>query len=76
MELGCADAIASMEGIGREALDAFALESQQRADRAIKEGRFDKSLIPVFDEAGKLLLAKEEYPRPQTTAAAFQDCQP
>src|SRR5579863_7551311 len=33
----CADAIASMEGIGREALDAFALESQQRAGRAIRE---------------------------------------
>jgi len=64
----CADAIASMEGIGRAALDAFGLESQKRAARAIEEGRFDRSLIPVIDDGGKLLLAKDEYPRPNTTA--------
>jgi acetyl-CoA C-acetyltransferase len=64
----CADAIASMEGIGREALDAFSLESQQRAARAIKEGRFDRSLVPVVDDDGKVILAKDEHPRPQTTA--------
>lgn len=64
----CADAIAAMEKIGREALDAFSLESQQRAARAISEGRFDKSLIPVLDDEGKVVLAKDEHPRPQTTA--------
>src|SRR3546814_16083088 len=42
----CGDAIAAIEGIDREAVDAIALVSQQRADRAIKEGRFDKSLVP------------------------------
>lgn len=64
----CADAIASMEGIGREALDAFSLESQQRAARAIKEGRFDRSIIPVVDDDGEVILAKDEHPRPQTTS--------
>lgn len=64
----CADAIASMEGIGREALDAFGLESQRRAARAISEGRFDNSIIPVVDDEGKVILAKDEHPRPQTTA--------
>lgn len=64
----CADAIASLEGIGREALDAFSLESQQRAARAIKEGRFDRSMVPVVDDEGKVILAKDEHPRPQTTA--------
>ena len=64
----CADAIASMEGIGREALDAFSLESQRRAARAISEGRFDDSIIPVVDDEGKVVLAKDEHPRPQTTA--------
>ncbi|GFE79823.1 acetyl-CoA acetyltransferase [Steroidobacter agaridevorans] len=64
----CADAIASMEGIGREALDAFSLESQQRAARAIKEGRFDRSIVSVVDDDGKVILAKDEHPRPQTTA--------
>ena len=39
----CADAIATLEGIPREALDAHAAESQRRAEVAIKEGRFDKS---------------------------------
>jgi acetyl-CoA C-acetyltransferase len=64
----CADAIASMEGIGREALDAFALASQQRAGRAIREGRFDRSIVPVLGDDGKVILAKDEHPRPQTTA--------
>jgi acetyl-CoA C-acetyltransferase len=57
-----------MEGIGREALDAFALESQQRAGRAIKEGWFDRSIIPVVSDEGTVILAKDEHPRPQTTA--------
>ena len=44
------------------------LESQRRAARAINEGRFDKSIIPVVDDDGKVILAKDEHPRPQTTA--------
>lgn len=72
----CADAIASIEGIGREALDAFALESQRRAAAAIQEGRFDRSLVPVVDDEGKVILAKEEYPRPQTTAADLAALKP
>ena len=64
----CADAIASMEGIGREALDAFSLESQQRAGRAIREGWFDRSIVPVVGDDGAVILAKDEHPRPQTTA--------
>jgi acetyl-CoA C-acetyltransferase len=72
----CADAIASMEGISREALDAFSLESQQRAARAISAGHFDKSIVPVADEGGKLVLAKDEYPRPQTTAADLSALEP
>jgi acetyl-CoA C-acetyltransferase len=72
----CADAIASMEGIGREALDAFALESQQRAGRAIQGGYFDKSIVPVVDDEGKVVLAKDEHPRPQTTAADLAALKP
>ena len=63
----CADAIASLEGIGRQALDELAFSSQQRADAAIREGRFAKSLVPVHREDGSLALDREEYPRPQTT---------
>ena len=67
----CADAIATMEGISRETLDALAAESQLRAARAIKEGRFDKSLIPVLNEDGTVALDREEFPRPQTTAESL-----
>jgi len=67
----CADAIATLEGIPREALDAHAAESQARADRAIREGRFDKSLIPVLNMDGSVALDHEEFPRPQTTAESL-----
>lgn len=64
----CADAIATIEGIDREALDAFSLESQRRAAQAISEGRFDRSLVPVLNEDGSIALAREEFPRPETSA--------
>jgi acetyl-CoA C-acetyltransferase len=63
----CADAIASMEGIDREALDALAFVSQQNAANAISNGYFDKSLVPVYSLDGTLALDKEEFPRPQTS---------
>jgi acetyl-CoA C-acetyltransferase len=72
----CADAIATMEGIPREALDALAAESQARADRAIREGRFDKSLIPVLNMDGTIALDHEEFPRPQTTAESLASLPP
>ena len=72
----CADAIATMEGISREALDALALKSQQNADRAIKEGRFDKSVVPVVAADGTVILDHEEFPRPQTTAEGLAELKP
>ncbi len=63
----CADAIATLEGIDREAVDQLAYVSQQRAARAIEEGRFDKSLVPVYNLDGSLALDREEFPRPGTT---------
>jgi len=67
----CADAIASLEGIERTALDAHAAESQRRAAVAIKEGRFDRSLVPVHNLDGSLALDHEEFPRPETTAESL-----
>jgi len=64
----CGDAIASMEGITRADVDALALESQKRAAKAIAEGRFARSLVPVYREDGTLALDHEEFPRPETTA--------
>jgi acetyl-CoA C-acetyltransferase len=72
----CADAIATIEGIPREALDAHAAESQRRADVAIKEGRFEKSLIPVLNLDGTVALDHEEFPRPQTTAESLAALSP
>lgn len=63
----CADAIAAMEGITREELDAFGLESQRRAAVALKEGRFARSTVPVLDDDGNVILDREEYPRPDTS---------
>ncbi len=72
----CADAIASMEGITREDLDKQAYETQMKAARAIEEGRFDKSLVPVHDIDGNLVLDKEEFPRPQTTLEGLAELKP
>lgn len=63
-----ADLIATMEGYSRAQVDAIALRSQRRATRALEEGRFGKALVPVTDPVtGKLLLAGDESPRPDTT---------
>jgi acetyl-CoA C-acetyltransferase len=72
----CADAIATLEHIPRTALDALALQSQQRAAVAIAEGRFNKSLIPVFKADGSPALDHEEFPRPQTTAEGLAGLKP
>ncbi len=63
----CADAIATLEGIDRAAVDQLAVVSQQRAARAIAEGRFDKSVVAVHNPDGSLALDKEEFPRPGTS---------
>jgi len=72
----CADAIATLEGISREALDELALVSQQRADAAIKGGHFDKSLVPVYREDGSVALDREEFPRPGTTMEGLASLKP
>ncbi|MEM9041389.1 MAG: acetyl-CoA C-acetyltransferase [Actinomycetota bacterium] len=73
----CADAIASLEEIPREALDALAAESQRRAGVALDEGRFDRSLIPVLDpDDGSVALDREEYPRPGTTVETLSQLAP
>ena len=72
----CADAIATLENIPRQALDELALVSQQRADAAIKGGHFKKSVVPVMKEDGTLALDHEEFPRPQTTMEGLSSLKP
>ena len=64
-----ADLIATVEGFTREQCDALAVESQRRAAIAISEGRFERSLIPIYHNDGTLALAVDEHPRAGTTIA-------
>lgn len=63
----CADMIATLDGFSRSELDALAVESQRRAQVAIENGHFDKSLIPIYKDDGTLALDREEFPRFGTT---------
>ncbi|OWK28686.1 acetyl-CoA C-acetyltransferase [Sphingomonas mucosissima] len=72
----CGDAIASKEGFTREELDRAGLESQQKAAKAIAEGRFNKSIVPVLDDDGNVVLDRDEFPRPQTTAEGLAALKP
>ena len=69
----CADAIATLEGIDRDAVDDLALVSQARAAQAIAEGRFDKSLVTVKNPDGTVALDHEEFPRPETTKEGLSE---
>jgi acetyl-CoA C-acetyltransferase len=71
-----ADLIATLEGFGRADADAFALRSHQRAATARAEGRFARSIVPVHDIAGLLLLAEDETIRPQATIEAMARLEP
>jgi acetyl-CoA C-acetyltransferase len=62
-----ADLIATVEGFSREELDQLAVDSQSRAAAAIAEGRFDRSLVPIFHDDGRLALDHDEHVRPGTT---------
>jgi acetyl-CoA C-acetyltransferase len=61
-----ADLIASLEGFTRADVDGFALLSQQRAAAAQANGYF-RSIIPVRDTAGNIILDRDEHPRPDAT---------
>ncbi|MBH9645847.1 acetyl-CoA C-acetyltransferase [Burkholderia vietnamiensis] len=63
----CADVLATMDGYSREDVDAVAVRSHQRAAQAQAEGRFDKSIVPVRDSNGLLILDRDETVRPATT---------
>jgi len=71
-----ADLIATLEGFSREDLDRFAARSQERCAIAQKEGRFDKSLIPVRDASGQIALDRDEFPRAGTSAESLAKLAP
>lgn len=71
-----ADLIATIEGFDRDEVDAFAVRSQQRAAHAWSMGYFEKSVIPVFDANGRLMLDHDEIMRPHTTTADLAGLKP
>ena len=71
-----ADLIATMDGYSREMLDAYALQSQQRAAQAWQDGRFARSVVPVRDQIGEIALDRDEYMRPTTTMADLAKLKP
>jgi acetyl-CoA C-acetyltransferase len=71
-----ADLIATIDGVSREELDRFALRSQQNAGRAVEEKRFAKSLFAVKDDDGKVVLERDEHPRPTTTVESLAGLEP
>jgi acetyl-CoA C-acetyltransferase len=71
-----ADLIATKYGFSRDDVDAYAVESQQRAGAAWDEGRFVRSVIPVKDPNGITILAKDEHMRPSTTMQSLAQLKP
>ncbi|CAI8935272.1 MULTISPECIES: acetyl-CoA C-acetyltransferase [unclassified Pseudomonas] len=71
-----ADLIATLEGFSREDVDTFALQSQLKAARARAAGAFNKSLIPVQDQNGIVLLEQDEFIRADTTLEGLGKLKP
>jgi acetyl-CoA C-acetyltransferase len=71
-----ADLIATLDGYSRQDVDAFAVESQRRAAAAWNEGRFRKSVLPVRDVIGQVVLERDEHLRPETTLESLAALKP
>ena len=71
-----ADLIATVEGYSRTDVDTFAAESQARAAKAIANGYFSKSLVPVRDPNGLVILDHDEFVREGTTAESLAKLPP
>ncbi|MCU1748709.1 acetyl-CoA C-acetyltransferase [Pseudomonas sp. 6D_7.1_Bac1] len=71
-----ADLIATIEGFSRQDVDAYALHSQQKAARARADGSFKKSLVPVQDQNGIILLDHDEFIRAESTLEGLGKLKP
>ncbi|MFI9163346.1 acetyl-CoA C-acetyltransferase [Kitasatospora aureofaciens] len=71
-----ADLIATIEGLSRADVDAFAAESQARAAKAQADGLFDRSVVPVRDRNGLVVLERDEFIRPGTTVETLAGLKP
>ena len=71
-----ADLIATLEGFSRDDVDAYAVQSQERAAEAWSGGYFAKSVVPVRDQNGLLILDHDEHMRPGTTMESLAKLKP
>jgi len=71
-----ADLIATKWGFSRDDVDAYAVESQRRAALAWSERRFARSVVPVRDMLGEVLLDRDEHMRPGTTMQTLAALRP
>lgn len=71
-----ADLIASKYGYSRDDADAYAVESQKRAATAWKEGRFKKSILPIKDVIGEVILDHDELMRPDANMQSLGSLSP
>lgn len=71
-----ADLIASKYGYSRTALDQFAADSHRKAAQAWAENRFSKSIVPVLDNNGHIILDRDETIRPGTTVEKLSELKP
>jgi acetyl-CoA C-acetyltransferase len=71
-----ADLIATIEGFSRDDVDAYALRSQANAAAAWSGGYFAKSVVPVRDMNGLVILDHDEHMRPDTTAEGLGKLKP
>ncbi|MEE3168799.1 MAG: acetyl-CoA C-acetyltransferase [Pseudomonadota bacterium] len=71
-----ADLIATLEGFSREDVDGFAVKSQQKAANAWEKGYFGKSIIPIRDQNGVVILDRDEHVRGNTTVESLAGLKP
>ncbi len=71
-----ADLIATLEGFSREDVDTFAVESNARAAKAWADGRFARSVIPVRDRNGIVVLDRDEFIKPESTVEGLARLRP
>jgi acetyl-CoA C-acetyltransferase len=71
-----ADLIATLEGFSREDVDAYAVRSQEKAAAAWSGGYFAKSVVPVRDQNGLLILDHDEHMRPDSTVEGLGKLKP
>ena len=71
-----ADLIATLEGFSREDVDTFAVESNARAAKAWADGRFARSVVPVRDRNGVVVLDRDEFIKPESTVEGLARLRP